>query len=618
MGVSSWVSVILLALLMFPPAGAQDLQNDTGQVPSDNTPLQDFDFLTDLDIGHAGEVFLQGEGVKSEWGSEDLLDTSIYNMFSTSLIYPESGPIQEAWTSNYNQNTSISGQNISRDLLKLPADGRDSSDSIWAKRDLESMNLEMRNNLAILMDYGSRDASRPENRSPEDDASLSEYVLDLYSPFAIGLSIEEIGYMPKEDEAQGLVENSDIMLSLDYLQSGTGNVSIDYDISYSPSNWEEYDLGSWSRTSQVFPSQTNLYLNQLAQVKEDVPAPGEEKTLQDAALQQIIDDPRGFFGIADHESAAPQSIKEILSQMQPNLSTSGLPSGMTRDQYPNLPLESLQGSGVVDDLNLDDLSIHLQTQTLWPSQSLNQGYGASKVWSIDGERTHGPTNYAVVIGINGYNKPFDQFLNLNAPANDAKELAELLGECNYQVIKLTDDNPKESLPTKEKILDEALATVKAAPNKGNVIVYFSGHGEIGPDGRYYLIPLDADGTSSSYISEEELRQYVEGIPRLSLIVDACYSGALCDKFRDMLNGGELIMASSTQSEPSNELWLGNKSVFTYFLIRAIEEERRERGEIRLERCFSRARNDTQEWARARLLNQTPVMIPESGANYRLA
>jgi hypothetical protein len=287
--------------------------------------------------------------------------------------------------------------------------------------------------------------------------------------------------------------------------------------------------------------------------------------------------------------------------MNSNISVPWLPVDVIRDQYLNTALENyLKTSRIPDNAKADELFI--LAQSLGSSQWGNEIYDASEL-SLNGASSQlGLTNYAVVVGINSYSDRS----RLSAPVNDAEKLAELLEECNYRVIKLTDET--EDKPTKQNILEEALAEVKAAPDKGNVVVYFSGHGEIGPDGRYYLIPRDADGgASSSYISEDELRQYIEDIPRLSLIVDACYSGMLCD----MVGNGQLILASSDESEPSNELWLwfdeNRNSVFTYFLCRAIEKERQESSIIRLDRCFSKAKNDTLSWARGRLRVQTPVM-----------
>gem|GEM_PF-2446740 len=231
-----------------------------------------------------------------------------------------------------------------------------------------------------------------------------------------------------------------------------------------------------------------------------------------------------------------------------------------------------------------------------------------------------PKNYAVVVGINQYSGRRD----LRASVNDAEKMAQILRELyGYEVILLTDKT--ESMPpTKHNILEGALAEIKAKPNRGEVLVYFSGHGEIDDNGNFYLIPRDADSNITSYISEDELNQYIKDIKGLSLIVDACYSGGLynTESQRRYDDPGEigakqgqlidqLILRSSREDEPSNEMWNETSSVFTYYLCQAIKNEAKKSGklplQISLQSCFASVQDETVRWSSSHFMSQTPIL-----------
>lgn len=206
-------------------------------------------------------------------------------------------------------------------------------------------------------------------------------------------------------------------------------------------------------------------------------------------------------------------------------------------------------------------------------------------------------NYAIIIGINSY---IDR-AGLHTSVNDANMIACLLEFYGYEIIKLTDETAYK--PTKNNILDGALAKIKLKQNRGNVIFYFSGHGLLDNRGNFYLLPQDSNGNTSSYISEKDLRQYTKDIKNLAIIIDACNSGALCN----MADDGQLIIASSKEQEPSNEEWIGSLSVFTRNLCNAIEEKGKRGAKISLQDCFSEAYYNTIDWSNKHIMfiEQTP-------------
>jgi hypothetical protein len=226
-----------------------------------------------------------------------------------------------------------------------------------------------------------------------------------------------------------------------------------------------------------------------------------------------------------------------------------------------------------------------------------------------------PKNYAVVVGINQYSDR----RNLRTSVNDAEEMARILRELyGYEVIMLT-DKTMENKPTKHNILEGALAEIKAKQNRGDVLVYFSGHGEVDDSGNFYLIPQDADADPSSYISEDELNQYIKDIKGLSIIVDTCYSGKLYNngeiqrRYNGLQRIGDeqepLILTSSKEDETSNEMWNETNSVFTYYLCQAIMDEAKKGGrlplQISLKSCFDSVKEKTLLWSSSNFLSQTP-------------
>ncbi len=202
-------------------------------------------------------------------------------------------------------------------------------------------------------------------------------------------------------------------------------------------------------------------------------------------------------------------------------------------------------------------------------------------------------------------------MDLHTCDNDAKSVADLLKSLGYKVILLSDN--ADTKPTKNNILNVALKDANLKKSTGNIIFYFSGHGEKDSDGNFYLIPKDANGNHTSYISDYELKQYLKDLKNLAVIVDACNGGG----FSNAIGEGQLIMASSKDNEPSNEEWTGSFSIFTKNLCDAIREQSRKGDRIHLQECFNEAYNDTVRWSRVHLMSQNPVLIDLTHKEYDL-
>jgi galactitol-specific phosphotransferase system IIB component len=216
-------------------------------------------------------------------------------------------------------------------------------------------------------------------------------------------------------------------------------------------------------------------------------------------------------------------------------------------------------------------------------------------------------NYAIIIGINNYSDR----RSLSNCVNDANAIADILTSCGYEVIKLTDDTVDK--PTKNNILNKTLTEIGRKKDQGKVLFYFSGHSEIDQNGNSYLIPQDANGNSSSFISEKELESYISNLNQAAIIIDACNSGG----FGDIINKDDVIIASSKENEASNEDWFNSYSVFTKNLLTAIKEEKATSNKIILQSCFDEAKANTIQWSKTHLRSQTPILFNPSDRDYYL-
>ncbi len=214
-------------------------------------------------------------------------------------------------------------------------------------------------------------------------------------------------------------------------------------------------------------------------------------------------------------------------------------------------------------------------------------------------------NYAIVVGIDEYKDR----MSLHTCANDARSMADLMEEMGYDVVLISDHTNEK--PTKENILNMAFEEIREKPNVGNVIFYFSGHGVKAENEVFYLIPQNANGTVSTYISESEVKEQIMSFKNFAMIIDACNSEGLSRAIGD----GQLIIASSMYNESSNGEWTGSMSVFTSYLIKAIREEKERSNRVLLQRCFDKAQSDTVRWSQNHLISQTPVILDNTGGIY---
>jgi hypothetical protein len=225
----------------------------------------------------------------------------------------------------------------------------------------------------------------------------------------------------------------------------------------------------------------------------------------------------------------------------------------------------------------------------------------NKIAGIDNDSE----NIAIVIGIDNY----DSMPKLHNSVNDADAISKIFNDYKYKVIAITD---KSSLaPTKEN-LEMALSYIGQKYVDKNVLIYYSGHGEIDDKGNFYFVPKDGNDSVSSYISGNEMEQRTGSLDNLAIIIDACNSGAYTVE-----KPGRLVIASSEGNQKSNEEWFGKLSVFTSSLYKALDEVKTKGKDVVLQDCFRAAYNNTKKWALWPLLRQNPCMIGATDKAYYL-
>jgi len=120
--------------------------------------------------------------------------------------------------------------------------------------------------------------------------------------------------------------------------------------------------------------------------------------------------------------------------------------------------------------------------------------------------------------------------NFSVTANDAQAMFDVLvddAKCAYptgQVIRLL---PAES--TREAIRAALWRLANQTTPDSTVVIFYSGHGELGSDGMFYIAPQDGDllKPAQTCISGTELAERIKKIAarKLLLILDCCHAGA---------------------------------------------------------------------------------------------
>ncbi|MBQ2820358.1 MAG: caspase family protein, partial [Thermoguttaceae bacterium] len=131
--------------------------------------------------------------------------------------------------------------------------------------------------------------------------------------------------------------------------------------------------------------------------------------------------------------------------------------------------------------------------------------------------------YALLIGVNEYNKPIS---SLKFCMNDMKHLAETFEAIGFQrenITLMTDESASNLRPTRANILNQVEMLCEMMSPEDLLIIAFSGHGVM-VDGKAYLCPGDANAENAdSLVSRDWVYEQLETSQAAQklMIVDAC-------------------------------------------------------------------------------------------------
>jgi uncharacterized caspase-like protein len=192
------------------------------------------------------------------------------------------------------------------------------------------------------------------------------------------------------------------------------------------------------------------------------------------------------------------------------------------------------------------------------------------------------TLHVVAIGVDAY----DKMNPLSGAKLDADTLVSALKATStyYHEVKATLRSDREATPA--RVAADLQAAVAAAGPDNTVLVFFAGHGGLGPDGRYFLAVSETDPdrlaeTAIDWQATARLLGTAKG--RVIVVLDACHSGqtGLIDNTNDgavaALTGAAsapmVVLAASKGRQLSEEMPRGGGGVFTQTLARLVAKER---------------------------------------------
>jgi uncharacterized caspase-like protein len=216
-----------------------------------------------------------------------------------------------------------------------------------------------------------------------------------------------------------------------------------------------------------------------------------------------------------------------------------------------------------------------------------------------------PKRRALIIGIDKYD---DDFPNLQAPLQDAENLARVLKDPSIGAFDEVQIELNESFAT---LYSKVGAFLESPLNRQDLLLlYFSGHGIRDDYGKLYLAAKNTDRRrlKSTAIPSSYIRNLMEESfsRRQVLILDCCHSGAVAkggigdsvgtkEAFLDKdIGRGRTIFTATNELQLA---WEANKiiggkvknSLFTHYLVEGLETGKADlnnNGEITLDEWYS--------------------------------
>lgn len=194
---------------------------------------------------------------------------------------------------------------------------------------------------------------------------------------------------------------------------------------------------------------------------------------------------------------------------------------------------------------------------------------------------------ALIIGINSYEGYWHPLSNA---VNDARELAEVLRR-DYYFNEIHTIIDKEA--TRRNIIQKMEWIINNSTNDDNILIFYAGHGQFKRSlNKGYWVPVDATTNSTAdYISNNDIKTFIGGIPskHTFLITDACFAGDIfrgkktetipfdpsdmTKYYREVYNKPSRLALTSGSLEQVSDAGKDNHSIFTYFLLKSLKENK---------------------------------------------
>lgn len=238
------------------------------------------------------------------------------------------------------------------------------------------------------------------------------------------------------------------------------------------------------------------------------------------------------------------------------------------------------------------------------------------------------TRRCLLIGVNGYKPTIGQ---LRYCVSDVLQIEQALntrrdGFASTQSTLLIDEQPDELRPTRVNIIENIIYLCNSSDTEDTLILYFSGHGILGNDGKCYLLPLDSSLASleDTAISWQWICDKMDQCCAKNkiLIIDACHSGAGKDPaasvrmsyrvFEQLSKNteGYVCITSCSGGQLSYELPELGQGIFSHYLVDGIlgAADPLGQGIINIESLFNYARERTLRHAKQLGVEQEPYLI----------
>ena len=245
-----------------------------------------------------------------------------------------------------------------------------------------------------------------------------------------------------------------------------------------------------------------------------------------------------------------------------------------------------------------------------------------------GDQSPEGRRWAILVGVEQYHR----VSRLRHTINDIKRLSETLQQRgDYRpdcILEIVDTSPNSRFqPLRASLLAELPGWLSKVGPNDQVLVYFSGHGLCGEDGKLYLAPIDCnpDDLASTCIEVQWLREQIAACQARFkiLVIDACHAGNekgeadtpsvsakdLGTPFKDLT--GVFTLASCAAKEKS-QIWEDmEQSLFSYWLNQGLRGHADQDGDgaITIDELYAHVYRNVTQTAKLHFPRaQTPVRI----------